>query len=220
MNVHGRLALLRSLSQEEIKAEAGEVVVLESWHDLGEAESGQRYPVENLYLSKCFNCRGVAVWNLGTIIHPSQSANFEPNDDLPADIKQDFIEASQIVQVSPRGAAALLRLCIQKLLKYLGEDGKNINSDIASLVAKGLDPRIQRALDLVRLIGNDAVHPGKLDLRDDRQTAETLFSLVNSIAFDLITREKELSALYGEKLTDEQRESINRRDKPKTSGGQ
>ena len=108
----------------------------------------------------------------------------------------DFDEARCIVDRSPRGAVALLRLALQKLCKDLGESGANINSDIASLVAKGLLPGVQEALDSLRVIGNNAVHPGHLDLRDDRDTATSLFGLLNFIVEQMITRPKELQAIY------------------------
>src|SRR4051812_34965142 len=96
----------------------------------------------------------------------------------------------------PRGAAALLRLSIQKLCKQLGEKGKNIDEDIASLVSKGLNPRLQRSLDIVRVIGNEAVHPGTLDLRDDKETALKLFGLVNLIVDAMISQPKREDELY------------------------
>jgi hypothetical protein len=119
-----------------------------------------------------------------------------PNPDLPADIRQDYEEASSILALSARGAAALIRLCIQKLCKYLGEGGKDINADIGELVKKGLDIRVQKALDAVRVIGNNAVHPGKIDLKDDRATAESLFRLLNIIAEKMISEPKHVDDIY------------------------
>ncbi len=48
------------------------------------------------------------------------------------DIRRDYDEAAKVLALSPRGAAALLRLAIRKLCKELGEPGKNINEDIGS----------------------------------------------------------------------------------------
>jgi hypothetical protein len=64
-------------------------------------------------------------------------------------------------------------------------------------VKKGLLPSVQQALDVVRVIGNNAVHPGQIDLRDDMQTAAVLFRLVNLITDQLITAPKEAAAIYG-----------------------
>lgn len=69
---------------------------------------------------------------------------------MPKDVKEDFEEARNVVDVSLR-AAALLRLVTQKLMIHLGEKGKNLNGDIASLVEKGLSKKIQKALDAVNL---------------------------------------------------------------------
>ena len=119
-----------------------------------------------------------------------------PNVDLPLELIANFEEARAIVGNSPRGAAALMRLVVQKLCARLGEKGKNIDDDIASLVAKGLNPLVQKALDVVRVIGNEAVHPGTIDLKDDRDTALRLFSLVNSIADQMITHPKAVQEMY------------------------
>jgi hypothetical protein len=134
------------------------------------------------------------------------------NPDLPDAIRADYLEAQSIVGRSPRGAAALLRLCIQTLCKHLGEKGEHLNTDIASLVKKGLPPAVQQALDAVRVIGNEAVHPGKMDLRDDRATAETLFQLVNLVAQRMISDPKQAQAVY-DGLPQSKRDEIIRRDR-------
>ena len=142
--------------------------------------------VHNLYISKCFNCKKIAVWVHDNIFFPPEKQGVQPNQDLNDEIIKDFEEARSIVGLSPRGAAALLRLCIQKLCAHLGEKGKNIDDDIASLVAKGLNPLVQQSLDIVRVIGNEAVHPGLIDLNDDRDTANRLFSLESGLKSPII----------------------------------
>jgi hypothetical protein len=82
-------------------------------------------------------------------------------------------------------------------MPHLGEKGTDLNADIAALVKKGLPATIQKALDLVRVIGNEAVHPGSMDLRDDTATAIALFGLVNMIIQNQITHPKEIDSLYG-----------------------
>ena len=146
------------------------------------------------------------------MVSPKALTSPPPNLDLPEEIKSDFEEARAILSESPRGAAALLRLSIQKLCKHLGESGKNINKDIASLVKKGLSLKIQQALDIVRVVGNNAVHPGKIDLNDDKDVANSLFGLINLIADVMITQPKHVEELYQNVVPEPQREDINRRD--------
>lgn len=170
--------------------------------------------LNNVHLSECYHCGKVAIWVGDNMIWPRANKAPAPNADLPPDVIVDYLEAGEIVNASARGAAALLRLAIQKLCKHLGERGKNINDDIASLVAKGLDPRVQKMLDVVRVIGNNAVHPGEIDLRDDRVTAEKLFTLVNLIADIMISQPKAIDELYGG-LGNGVLAAIERRDQPK-----
>jgi hypothetical protein len=145
-------------------------------------EDPYSYIVNNLYLSECYNCKKFAVWVHDRLVHPTASTAPPVNQDMPPDVLRDYEEAGRIAAESPRGAAALLRLAIQKICAELGGKGEKIDDDIASLVKKGLSPLVQKALDAVRVIGNEAVHPGTLDLKDDRDTAIKLFKLVNIIA--------------------------------------
>ena len=81
---------------------------------------------------------------------------------------------------------AIEELC-RKLCEELGQPGKTLNDDIATLVKNGLDPRVQKALDAVHIFGNNAVHPGVIELRADRATAERLFKLLNLIVERMIS---------------------------------
>lgn len=173
--------------------------------------------LKNLNISRCYNCKEIAIWVHDQMIYPNSKIDIQPNQDLPAHIKRLFEEAREIVASSPKGAAALLRLSIQHLCKELGESGKNIDKDIASLVGKGLDPLVQQALDVVRVIGNEAVHPGEIDLDDSRDIALQLFNLVNLIANQMISQPKQVKALY-EKLPEKKLKGIEQRNKKASKG--
>lgn len=150
----------------------------------------------NVHVSRCYNCNEIAVWIFDRLIYPQKGEAPLANPDLPQEILQDYNEASSILDLSPRGAAALIRLCIQKLCKHLGQAGNNVNEDIKALVSAGLDVRVQQALDAVRVIGNNAVHPGHMDLSDDRATAQSLFRLLNLIAEKMISEPKHVNEVY------------------------
>jgi len=129
-------------------------------------------------------------------------------------VKALFEEARSILDLSPRGSAALLRLAIDKLTLELGAEGDDLNKRIGDLVRKGLDRRIQMALDAVRVIGNEAVHPGAMDLSDERETAEILLGLVNLIAEKMLSEEKHLVEVYS-LIPPGKRKGIENRDKKK-----
>ncbi|WP_205832927.1 DUF4145 domain-containing protein [Azohydromonas caseinilytica] len=180
------------------------------FEDIGKWDN-VRNTVENLNISECYNCKKIAVWVHKSMVYPETRMGPKPNVDLPTDILRDYEEARSIVNVSPRGAAALLRLAVQKLCAHLGERGKNIDEDIASLVGKGLDPLVQQALDIVRVIGNEAVHPGTLDIRDDQNIAIQLCELVNLVCQQIITQPKAIRSLY-DKLPEGKRTAIESRN--------
>jgi hypothetical protein len=169
------------------------------------------YRVGNVHLSQCFHCGEVAVWVNQQVMFPHLAEGPPPNADLPEGVLAEYREASRTLAVSPRGAAALLRLAIQKLCKELGEKGNKIDDDIASLVKKGLSPLVQQALDAVRVIGNEAVHPGTLDLKDDVDAARRLFDLVNIIAEQMISNPKHVREIYT-RLPEAKRKAIEKRD--------
>ena len=146
--------------------------------------------------SVCYRCDGVALWKEKQMIFPRVSVVMRASEDMPLEVKKYYDEARAIFYESPRGAAGLLRLAIQKLMIELGEDGDNLNKAIGNLVKKGLSERIQRSLDIVRVIGNNAVHPGQIVIEDNTEVAMSLFKITNLIVDDIITKSKEIDELY------------------------
>ncbi len=135
--------------------------------------------------------------NIGTMLYPDFGSAPFPAEDMPEDVKKDYEEAARIFIKSPRGAAALLRLGLQKLCIHLGEKGKNINDDIRSLVEKGVfSGRVVQVADTLRITGNNAVHPGQISDEDFDRAAGKMFDLINFIVKKAITEPKELDELY------------------------
>jgi hypothetical protein len=145
---------------------------------------------------------------------PISGAAPQPHPDLPDDIKSDYEEAMSIVSASPRSAAALLRLVLQKFTNDLLRNDKkgNLNDNIELLVQRGLRSDIQKALDVIRVLGNNAVHPGEINLKEDEETAARLFALINIIAVEMITQPKEIVALYDD-LPEKDKQKIDKRNR-------
>ncbi|AEJ01907.1 hypothetical protein Nit79A3_2119 [Nitrosomonas sp. Is79A3] len=163
-------------------------------------------------VTKCQHCQGVALWHGMNMIYPKKLIAPPPNPDLDEEIKNDYLEAANILAESPRAAAALLRLALQKLCIQLNEKGENINEDIKSLVAKGLNPLVQKSLDALRITGNNAVHPGEINLSEEPERVTKLFELINFIASKMITEPREIEGFYSN-LPAGALEAVERRDR-------
>ncbi|MFG0456502.1 hypothetical protein [Shewanella mangrovisoli] len=55
---------------------------------------------------------------------------------------------------------------------------------------------VQQALDYCRVVGNNAVHPGEIDLNDNPEIANSLFEMINFIVEVRISQPKKVAALY------------------------
>lgn len=77
----------------------------------------------NLHLSSCANCNGLSVWVRDRLVFPVKVA------ERPDLVAADFEEAATILNKSPRGAAALIHLCVQTLIP-LEESGKYLDDEI------------------------------------------------------------------------------------------
>jgi hypothetical protein len=68
-------------------------------------------------IATCASCEEITLWIDRALIYPRTTSLPQPNSDMDEDIKSLYHEAAIIFMDSPKGATALLRLALQKLLK-------------------------------------------------------------------------------------------------------
>ena len=146
--------------------------------------------------SKCARCNKWSIWIEESLVYPVQIIVEDPNDDMPDEVKKLYRESAQVLSISPRAAAALLRLGLQILLGAVGGDGKNINDDIKKIVALGVELETQRALDILRVFGNSGAHPGEIKLDEDPGLVHKMYGLMNYVTDRLITWNNQINELF------------------------
>ena len=119
----------------------------------------------NLHLSSCHSCNGFALWVGDRLVFPY---NVEKTPDL---VEEDLEEAAAVLNKSPRGATALMRVCIQKLVPLLQKDGKYLNDYISSLVSKALEVEIQQSMEVLQVLRNDPGQPSNLETKENKEMA-------------------------------------------------
>lgn len=196
-----------------------EIVATMDWQQLYTAYFGSVNETQ-WKLCACHHCKGESIWRVlkgsgvGELAYPLTVNAPATHPDLPPICRPDFEEARLVCAVSARGAAALLRLCLQKLLGCIGGKGEHIDTDIKILVASGLDPHIQQALDVIRVTGNNAVHPLDMAPEDVIENVPVLFEMINLIVDEKISRQKNINERFA-RLPEKARLAIEKRDKPK-----
>lgn len=162
---------------------------------------------------QCSHCNDYTLWLNDKLVYPDQLTAPRPHEMMPDNIERDFTEARNVLDDSPRAAAALLRLAIQRLLEdELDAEGSSLYQMIGNLVEQGeISPRIQKALDSVRIIGNNSVHPGEMNMDDDKEMAEALFMLTNEIIDEAMARDARIDQVY-DSLPEGPKEGVERRD--------
>lgn len=181
-------------------------------NDIEVENYGMRIIYNELTIHRCQCCGKKILWIDDTYIYPDIVSE-EANPDMPETVKQLYNEAALISNKSPRAACALLRLAVDTLCHELGETDRDINKNIGALVRKGLPQTVQQALDVVRVVGNKAVHPGQITFDvDDYATATMLMHLLNMIVTRMISEPNEINCLY-QGLPESVKKSIENRDK-------
>ena len=106
---------------------------------------------------------------------------------IPKAIVQDYEEACQIIEASPKASAALTRRCLQGMIRdFWGIVKPRLIDEVKALEGK-VDPSTWQAIDGVREIGNIGAHMEKdvnLIIDVDPDEARALKSLIEILVDD------------------------------------
>ncbi len=183
----------------------------------------QAFPHNDLYTAQCSCCKNYSIWisrrreevipvlkhlqaKLDEVHPPPEPSMVYPltsvvpvvNPDIPQEFAEIYNEAAKIFSLSPRGSAALLRLCLQKVCNFLTENKyEKINDSIIALQKTKFIPEtlIQTAHTL-RVMGNEAVHPGEIDFDDTPEIAYKLFGFINFFMDAILSHEKRIHEFF------------------------
>ena len=162
--------------------------------------------------SWCLRCQQYCFWQKQALVWPLKSGLSDPIEGCPEKIRSIYNEARKVFPHSARSAAALLRLAIQLICKEKGLPGNDLNADIGDLVQAGLPIQIQQSLDLLRVVGNHAVHPGQIVIEDNKDHIEKFFGLINLVVDHLIVQPAKVGALFTTLVPQGQQQQIAKRD--------
>ena len=154
---------------------------------------------KNCCYTSCLKCGEITIWVDREMVYPPIYTAPAPNDEMPEAVRKIYLEARSLAGLSPRAAAALLRVSLEVLTKLLGEKEGTLGKRIIELRKKGLSASVTKVLDDVRIITNETgAHAGVIDLNneDNKEIVDGLFFLVNAIVvqtskYSKITKDSE-----------------------------
>lgn len=116
----------------------------------------------------CPNCQHVVARSSVTsgdkteerLVWPPTTLRLVPPE-VPEHIKNDYCEAAEVLQISPKASAALSRRCLQTVLTEAGgAKSKDLSSQIDEVIPS-LPTHLAESIDAIRVAGNFAAHPIK-----------------------------------------------------------
>lgn len=140
---------------------------------------------------------GLLSYHLYRIYPPSIPNNIpQPNVDMSEECKTIYNEAAAVLDISPRASAALMRLCLQQFLNKQEIAGNSIDQQTQELIHRGIPNHIIQYIDSCRIIGNNSVHPGEIDLNDNTELASFLFPIMNTVSEYLVSEKKKADQIF------------------------
>lgn len=122
-------------------------------------------------------------------------------------VRRLYDEAGQVLPLSRRAGAALIRAALEKQVRLLDPDapkGSRLDDHIARLADRVSTP-LGELLDVIRHVGNAALHGNDDDdlvvmyLSENEgadEIAELLFDAINDLVDELVARPKKTAALW------------------------
>jgi hypothetical protein len=172
------------------------------WQDADFPARGTGEVDTALMRAQCRSCGARSYWIDGSQVWPHPTVGVPPSSDLPGDLVTLYDEARSVAPISPRAAAALLRLLVDRLVASLGATEGPLGDRIAALAAEGHVPaQVVEGLDAVRVHGDDSLPPGQIDpaAEDDPGVVLLLCLLVNSIVDATLTLRRHRAELVGDR---------------------
>lgn len=99
----------------------------------------------------------------GRIVWP-RFAQREPGNDVPEVLKADYLEACEVLPISPKASAALSRRVLQAILREQGYASRDLARQIDDVLSethsdKVLPTSLRENVDVIRKFGNFSAHP-------------------------------------------------------------
>lgn len=158
------------------------------------------FKTNTICFSECSQCHEETIWYKGNMIYPNQTTAPPAHPDMPEKVREVYEEARQVIPHSVRAACTLLRLSMEYLMDELNvlSPTDSLGKRLKHLIDEGyLNSRILKALESIRVYGNDYVHNVReIQVVDDQETALQLFNMVNFIIGQTITMDKQINELY------------------------
>ena len=126
----------------------------------------------------CRSCGQVVIYKGLDLVYPI-AKGISAVDCMPKDAKKIFKEAQSIINLSPRAACAMLRICVERMVNASEAKGGNLAAKINSL---NLPPKMTKLAHACRLVGNDAVHSNVIDFSVGSDEAQAVSGALSRFA--------------------------------------
>ncbi len=108
------------------------------------------------------------------MVYPLGAARGPVPREVPPDVAQDYVEACNVLSISPKASAALSRRCLQNILHSYGYKDRDLAREIDLLLnetdpKKSLPYKLRETVDAIRNFGNFSAHP-----IDDKTTLQVI----------------------------------------------